>query len=124
VAVPGVTVLVLVLAGMLLEAYAVTLGSGGPGTFGRPDEPFLPYITDHLGSVRAVVNQSGVVVETRDYDPFGADISHTGTFSTQHRFTGPPRTRRFRMGVLLKRREENEGAKEPIQRGADHGRAA
>jgi RHS repeat-associated protein len=33
---------------------------------------------------------SGGVVETRDYDPFGADISHTGTFSTQHRFTGQP----------------------------------
>jgi RHS repeat-associated protein len=36
------------------------------------------------------VNSSGTVVETRDYDPFGADTAHTGTFSVQHRFTGQP----------------------------------
>ncbi len=87
---PGVGVLSLVLVAMPFQAYAATLGSGGPGTFGRPAEPFLAYITDHLGSVRAVVNSSGTVVETRDYDPFGADTSHTGTFSVQHRFTGQP----------------------------------
>jgi len=64
--------------------------SNGPGTFGRPAEKFLGYLTDHLGSVRAVVNQNGVVVETRDYDPFGGDVTHVGAFSTQHRFTGQP----------------------------------
>jgi RHS repeat-associated protein len=37
-----------------------------------------------------VVNQNGIVVETRDYDPFGGDIAHVGAFSTQHRFTGQP----------------------------------
>jgi RHS repeat-associated protein len=87
---PGVGVLSLVLVAMPFQAYAATLGSGGPGTFGRPAEPFLAYLTDHLGSVRAVVNSSGTVVETRDYDPFGADTAHTGTFSVQHRFTGQP----------------------------------
>jgi RHS repeat-associated protein len=87
---PGVGVLSLVLVAMPFQAYAATLGSGGPGTFGRPAEPFLAYITDHLGSVRAVVNSSGTVVETRDYDPFGGDTAHTGTFSVQHRFTGQP----------------------------------
>jgi RHS repeat-associated protein len=90
VAVPGVTMLSLVLVGMPLEAYAATLPSGGPGKFGRPAEKFLAYLTDHLGSVRAVVNQNGVVVETRDYDPFGGDVTHVGAFSTQHRFTGQP----------------------------------
>ena len=38
--------------------------------------------------------------------------------------TCPPRTGRFRMGVLLNQAEEDDGAKEPIQRGADHRCAA
>jgi len=90
VGVPGVGMLALMLVAMPYSAYAATLPPGGPGTYGRPAEAFLAYLTDHLGSVRAVVNSSGTIVETRDYDPFGGDISHSGTFSVQHRFTGQP----------------------------------
>jgi len=90
VAAPGVGVLGLALVALPYSAFAATLPPGGPGTFGRPAEAFLAYLTDHLGSVRAVVNASGTIVETRDYDPFGGDIAHTGTFSVQHRFTGQP----------------------------------
>jgi RHS repeat-associated protein len=45
---------------------------------------------DHLGTVRATVNQDGIVVETRDYAPFGESIAHVGAFSVQHRFTAQP----------------------------------
>jgi RHS repeat-associated protein len=32
----------------------------------------------------------GNIVETRDYDPFGRTIGHTGDFALKHRFTGQP----------------------------------
>ena len=32
------------------------------------------YLKDHLGSVRAVVNASGAVLETRDYYPYGLEM--------------------------------------------------
>ena len=53
-------------------------------------EPILAYLVDHLGTIRAAVNQDGIVVETRDYAPFGESIAHVGAFSVQHRFTGQP----------------------------------
>ncbi len=55
---------------------------------GNHNERLLAYITDHLGSVRGVVNLLGVVVEERDYTPFGMTVNHTGTFDLRHRFTG------------------------------------
>ncbi len=68
---------------------AATLSSG-PGAHGRHAEPILAYLSDHLGSTRAVVNRDGAVVETRDYDPLGGSIAHVGDFAVQHRFTGQP----------------------------------
>ena len=56
----------------------------------RHGEPILAYLVDHLGTVRAAVNRDGIVVETRDYAPFGESIAHVGAFSVQHRFTGQP----------------------------------
>ena len=48
------------------------------------------YVTDHLGSVRAIVNASGSVVEQNDYYPFGA--RHANGLSTlssnRWRFSG------------------------------------
>lgn len=83
----GVGVLSLALVAGPHAALAATL-TAGPGRYGRHAEPILAYLSDHLGSIRAVVNQDGVVVETRDYAPFGESIAHTGAFSLQDRFTG------------------------------------
>lgn len=87
--VPGVGVLSFALVALPYTAWAATLTSG-PGKYGRHAEPILAYLVDHLGTVRAAVNQDGIVVETRDYAPFGASIVHVGPFSVQHRFTGQP----------------------------------
>ncbi len=87
--VPGVSVLSFTLVALPYTAHAATLTSG-PGAYGRHGEPILAYIVDHLGTIRGAVNQAGVVVETRDYAPFGESISKTGTFAVQHRFTGQP----------------------------------
>jgi RHS repeat-associated protein len=86
---PGVGVLSFTLVALPYTAHAATLTSG-PGAYGRHGEPILAYLVDHLGTIRGAVNQAGVVVETRDYAPFGESIAHTGTFAVQHRFTGQP----------------------------------
>jgi hypothetical protein len=54
-------------------------GGGGGSTFGgHGEQDGVYYITDHLGSTRAVVNLSGIVMESRDYDPFGRSTRHAG----------------------------------------------
>ncbi len=86
---PGVGVLSFTLVALPYTAHAATLTSG-PGAYGRHGEPILAYLVDHLGTIRGAANQAGVVVETRDYAPFGESIAHSGTFAVQHRFTGQP----------------------------------
>ena len=51
------------------------------------------YITDHLGSTRAVVDNSGNVLETFDYYPFGAPMPgrYSQSGNTLERFTGKER---------------------------------
>ncbi len=74
-----------------LATTPVTPGpTSGPGRFGRHAEPILAHLTDHLGAIRASVNRDGIVVETRDYAPFGESIAHAGAYSVAHRFTGQP----------------------------------
>jgi RHS repeat-associated protein len=85
----GVGVLSCALVAWPHAALAAML-SAGPGRYGRHAEPILACLSDQLGSIRAIVNQDGVVVETRDYAPFGESIAHTGAFSLQHRFNGQP----------------------------------
>ena len=46
------------------------------------------YITDHLGSVRAVTDAEGEVLGTYDYMPYGSEISSTSSATTDYRFTG------------------------------------
>lgn len=64
----------------------------GNGTFGRwesgGDRRY--YITDHLGSTRAVVDDAGTVLETFDYYPFGLLMpGRTSTSgNTMEKFTG------------------------------------
>jgi len=86
---PGVGVLSFALVVVPYSADAATLTTGA-GQYGRHGEPILAYLVDHLGTVRAAVNRDGIVVETRDYAPFGESIAHVGAFSVQHRFTGQP----------------------------------
>ena len=57
------------------------LGSHGTTVF---------YVSDHLGSTRHVVDVLGDLVESRDYDPFGRSIDHTGDVQLKHRFTSQP----------------------------------
>ena len=86
---PGVGLLSVALVALPYTANAATLTSG-PGKYGRHAEPFVAYLCDHLGTTRAVVNQDGIVVETRDYAPFGEEIAHAGVFALEHRFTAQP----------------------------------
>jgi RHS repeat-associated protein len=49
------------------------------------------YVTDHLGTTRAVINETGTVVESRDYDPYGLEMNGRGWVSgaaTKEGFTG------------------------------------
>jgi hypothetical protein len=46
------------------------------------------FLGDALGSVRQVVDDDGEVVLTRDYSPFGAALSESGTGSSGYGFTG------------------------------------
>jgi len=46
------------------------------------------YLHDRLGSVRQVVNDSGVVVKDYAYDPYGQTIESSGTFDNPFQFTG------------------------------------
>ena len=51
------------------------------------DSPvYMFFIKDHLGSVRAVVTESGEVVQTNEYYPFGDLFGNSGTGSSSNRF--------------------------------------
>lgn len=52
----------------------------------RNGESSYFYLTDHLGSVRAIVDQSGQLVQEYQYDPFGNLLQETPLIS--HLFTG------------------------------------
>ncbi len=52
----------------------------------------LYYVTDHLGTVRAVVNDQGTLVERHDYTPFGVEIPpSTNVAENTHQYTGQER---------------------------------
>mgnify|MGYP001472036758 CR=1 FL=1 len=67
----------------------------GNGVFGRwePGGARRYYITDHLGSTRAVVDDGGTVLETFDYYPFGLLMPkrNTAGANTIEKFTGKER---------------------------------
>jgi RHS repeat-associated protein len=50
------------------------------------DSDYEYFITDHLGSVRAVVDEGGTVRQTRDYYPFGMEMIKGSTASPQNRY--------------------------------------
>jgi RHS repeat-associated protein len=60
----------------------------------KSDETKYFYLKDHLGNVRAVVNENAEVVEGRDYDPWGYMIREFNNLeddNTRYRFTGKER---------------------------------
>jgi RHS repeat-associated protein len=54
----------------------------------RPGEGTSWYLTDHLGSVRNILNSVGTVVDTIDYDSFGNILSETSPqFGDRYKYT-------------------------------------
>ncbi|MBL8160969.1 MAG: hypothetical protein JNJ61_03220 [Anaerolineae bacterium] len=47
-------------------------------------------LQDGLGSVRGVASNAAAVLESRNYEPFGASFGATGTSQTPYGFTGEP----------------------------------
>ena len=70
------------------ESIAIT---GGRAVFADNSWATNYYITDHLGSVRAVTDAEGEVLDTFDYMPYGSEISSTSSTTTDFRFTGKER---------------------------------
>ena len=64
------------------------------------------HLTDHLGSTRAVVNNSGGLVETFDYYPFGLLMPKRNTASaeTREKFTGHERDDEVGLDYMVWRR--------------------
>ena len=72
------------------ESVAIT---GGRALYNDVEEPWSVnyYITDHLGSVRAVTNAEGEVLDTFDYMPYGSEFTTDTDNITDYRFTGKER---------------------------------
>ncbi|MCX6158453.1 MAG: RHS repeat-associated core domain-containing protein, partial [Ignavibacteriae bacterium] len=65
-------------------------GSGNEGRI-KPTGMKYFYLKDHLGSIRAVINQNNVLVEAQDYDPWGHIARSWDSTSTDYKFTGKER---------------------------------
>ena len=65
-------------AGIQLEGATTASGRVLVGTGSRTGNDIRYFLTDHLGSVRAIVDQSGTVKERNDYYPFGTRYSQSG----------------------------------------------
>ncbi len=74
------------------ESIAIT---GGRAVFADNSWATNYYITDHLGSVRAVTDAEGEVLDTFDYMPYGSEISSTSSTTTDYRFTGKEKQTAF-----------------------------
>jgi RHS repeat-associated protein len=49
------------------------------------------YIKDHLGSIRAVLNENNDLVEAIDYDPWGHTARYWSSTTSKYKFTGKER---------------------------------
>ncbi|KIO43328.1 hypothetical protein BA92_12755 [Sanguibacteroides justesenii] len=65
-------------AGIQLEGATTASGRVLVGTGSRTGNDIRYFLTDHLGSVRSVVDQTGTVKERNDYYPFGTRYSQSG----------------------------------------------
>ena len=76
------------------ESVAIT---GGRALYNDIEEPWSVnyYITDHLGSVRAVTDAEGEVLDTYDYMPYGSELIVDTDNITDYRFTGKEKQTAF-----------------------------
>ncbi len=85
---PGVGLLAFTLIAYPIPVQATPTSGSGASAYGMHEESFLALLTDHLGSVRSVVNRNGQVIEVRDYLPFGGTLERGGIMPIAPRFTG------------------------------------
>jgi len=62
-------------------------GTGNEGRIKSTGMKYF-YLKDHLGSIRAVINQNNVIVQAQDYDPWGHIARSWDTTSADYKFTG------------------------------------
>ena len=74
------------------ESVAIT---GGRAVYSSNGWAANYYITDHLGSVRAVTDADGEVLDTYDYMPYGSEFTSDTDNITDYRFTGKEKQTAF-----------------------------
>jgi len=62
-------------------------GTGNEGRIKSTGMKYF-YLKDHLGSIRAVINQNNVIVQAQDYDPWGHIARTWDSTSADYKFTG------------------------------------
>ena len=83
---------------MTPESFAI---AGGRATLEANGWTAHYYITDHLGSTRAVANTSGYAFATFDYTPYGSMLNAEDTpTGTDYLFTGKERQAKQSAGEL------------------------
>ncbi|MCX6157377.1 MAG: RHS repeat-associated core domain-containing protein [Ignavibacteriae bacterium] len=65
-------------------------GTGNEGRIKSTGMKYF-YLKDHLGSIRAVINQNNVIVQAQDYDPWGHIARTWDSTSADYKFTGKER---------------------------------
>jgi len=65
-------------------------GTGNEGRIKSTGMKYF-YLKDHLGSIRAVINQNNVLVQAQDYDPWGHIARTWDSASADYKFTGKER---------------------------------
>ena len=63
----------------------------------------LFYHPDHLGTPRAVTDESGALVSLHDYTPFGVEMPSSTASEETHRFTGHERDRETSLDYMMAR---------------------
>ncbi len=60
------------------------------------------YLTDHLGTVRAILDENGTVLSTHDYEPFGTELEPFSSDLTdnKYKYTGQERDARTGMDYM------------------------
>ncbi len=73
-------------------ANAITTNYHGNGEerFSGTDAGKYLYTTDHLGSIRELIDSTGAVRALYDYDPYGKRVKLSGDLDTEISFTGHP----------------------------------
>ncbi len=62
-------------------------GTGNEGRIKSTGMKYF-YLKDHLGSIRAVINQNNIIVQAQDYDPWGHIARTWDSTSADYKFTG------------------------------------